>query len=85
MVVVGARGDASVWTFRCLGIETIQTGAGPIEAIKFVREARSAYDTRAEIWLDPQRHHLPAHATLRNSAGTAEYDLLLEGVEPATL
>jgi hypothetical protein len=84
MVVAGARGDAAVWTFRCLGLETIQTAAGATEALKFVRDGRSAYDTRAEVWLDPARHYLPAHATLRNSAGSSEYDLLLEGVEVVT-
>ncbi len=80
MVVAGARGDAAVWTFRCLGPEAIETGVGPVQALKFVRDARSMYDTRAEVWLDPARHYLPAHATLRNSAGTSEYDLLLDGI-----
>ena len=51
-------------------------------AIKLVREARSAYDTSAEIWLDPQRDYLPAHATLRNNGGASEYELLLERVDP---
>lgn len=84
MVVAGARGDAAVWVFRCAGSETIRTGLGEVAALKFVRDPRSAYDTRAEVWLDPGRHFLPVHATLRNSAGTSEYDLLLEGVEPGT-
>jgi hypothetical protein len=83
MVVAGARGDAAVWTFRCLGPETIETGAGTVHAIKFVRDARSAYDTTAEVWLDPARHHLPAHVTLRNRSGASELDLLLESLETA--
>jgi hypothetical protein len=73
-----------VWSFRCLGTETIATGLGSVDAVKFVREPRSAYDTRVEVWLDPSRHYLPAHATLRNSTGASEYDLLLEGVDAAT-
>jgi hypothetical protein len=81
MVVAGARGDAAVWTFRCAGLETIETGLGPVQALKFVRDGRSLYDTRAELWLDPARYYLPAHATLRNSAGTSEVDLLLEGMD----
>ncbi len=83
MVVAGARGDASVWSFRCLGPETIETGVGTVHAIKFVRDARSTYDTTAEIWLDPARYHLPAHATLRNRSGASEVDLLLDGVDTA--
>jgi len=82
MVVVGARGDASVWTLRFAGRETIETVSGTVHAVKLVREGRSAYDTSAEIWLDPEHSYLPAHATLRNSAGASEYDLLLERVEP---
>jgi len=82
MVVVGARGDASVWTFRYAGSEAIETVRATVHAVKLVREGRSAYDTSAEIWLDPERWYLPAHATLRNSSGASEYDLLLERVEP---
>ena len=82
MVVVGARGDASVWTLRYAGRETIETAAGSVQAIKLVREGRSAYDTSAEIWLDPARSYLPLQAALRNTAGASEYDLLLERIDP---
>ena len=82
MVVVGARGDAGVWTFRYAGRETIEAVRGTVQAVKFVRAGRSAYDTSAEIWLDPERSYLPARAALRNSAGASEYDLLLERVDP---
>lgn len=81
MVVVGARGDASVWTLRCAGREAVATASGSVDAVKFVREGRGAYDTSAEIWLDPERHYLPAHATLRNSSGASEYDLLLDRID----
>jgi hypothetical protein len=53
-----------------------------VRAIKLVRDARSAYDTSAEIWLDPERSYLPAHATQRNGSGASEYDLLLERIDP---
>ena len=82
MVVIGARGDAGVWAFSYAGRETIETVRGTVHAVKLVRAGRSAYDTSAEIWLDPERSFLPAHATLRNNAGASEYDLLLERVEP---
>ena len=48
-----------------------------------MRAGRSAYDTSAEIWLDPEQSYLPVHATLRiGDGGALEYDLLLERVEP---
>jgi hypothetical protein len=82
MVVVGARGDAAVWTLRYAGRQTIATVRGTVHAVKLVRDGRSPYDTSAEIWLDPERSYLPARATLRNGASALEYDLLLERIDP---
>ena len=81
MAVVGARGDASVWTLRFAGAEDVETASGTVHAVKLVREGRSAYDTSAEIWLDPARSYFPVHATLRNSSGAPEYELLLQGID----
>ena len=81
MVVVGARGEAEVWVLRYAGRETVETVRATVRAVKFVRDGHSAYDTSAEIWLDPERDYFPAHATLRNSSGGSEYDLLLERIE----
>ncbi len=64
--VVGARGDAGLWVFRCTGSEALETAAGRIDALRFVREPRGPYDTGVVVWLDPARHHLPVRATLRN-------------------
>ncbi|HWK83880.1 MAG TPA: DUF3108 domain-containing protein, partial [Caldimonas sp.] len=83
MVVVDARGQASVRTLRCVGRESVETAAGRVSAVKFVSDARSAYDSSDEIWLDPEHDFVPAHATRRNSSGESEYDLLLEAIEPA--
>jgi hypothetical protein len=55
MFVVGARGEAGVWLFRCIGAEAVETGIGRVEAIKFVREPRDPHDTTVQVWLDPQR------------------------------
>ncbi len=84
MVVVGARGEAAVWTLRSAGYEDVQTARGTVHAIKLVREARSISETGAEIWLDPARDYFPARATMRNREGAAEYELLLERIEPAS-
>lgn len=62
--VVGARGDASMWVFRSEGPETLTLFSDRIETVRLLREPRSAYDTRVEVWLDPARHHLPVRATL---------------------
>ena len=82
MVVVGARGDAAVWTLRVAGYEDIDTASGSVHAVKLVSRGRGLAGTSAEVWLDPAHGWLPAHATLRNSAGASEYDLLLERIEP---
>ncbi|MEO7057230.1 MAG: DUF3108 domain-containing protein [Caldimonas sp.] len=83
MVVVGARGDARVWTLRYAGLETVETAAGPVPAVKLVRDG-SAYDRGYEVWLDPAHSYLPAHVTQRNAAGGSELDLLLQSIEPAS-
>jgi hypothetical protein len=62
--VVGARGDGSLWAFRSLGQESLGTPAGPVDTVHLLREPRSPYDTRVEVWLDPARHHLPVRATM---------------------
>jgi hypothetical protein len=81
MVVVGARGEAEVWVLRYAGREAVDTVRATVHAVKFVRDGRLAYDTSAEIWLDPERDYFPVHATLHNSAGGSEYELLLERIE----
>jgi len=82
MAVVGARGDAGIWSLRYVGEETVETASGSVSAVKLVREGRTANDTTAEIWLDPARSYLPAHATLRNASGASEYDLLFDRIDP---
>ena len=70
--VVGARGDASNWSFRSLGKESLTSFGTAVDTVHLLREPRSPYDTRVEVWLDPARHHLPIRATL----GTADEDRL---------
>lgn len=84
MVVVGARGDASVWSLRSAGPDRIETPGGWVDAIRVVRENRSGYDSGAEVWLDPARHYLPVHATQRSARGEAEFELRLDRREPGS-
>lgn len=82
MAVVGARGDADVWRLRYVGEEKVETPSGSVAAFKLVREGHGPNDTTAEVWLDPARSFLPARATLGNSSGAPEYDLLLGRIDP---
>lgn len=75
--VSGARGDAGRWTFAVVGRESVDTEQGRVDAIRLLREAQRPYDTRAEVWLDPLRHHLPVRATLVNSPGGEALELLV--------
>jgi hypothetical protein len=59
LLVVDARGGASIWLFDFVGVEPVTTAAGPVAALHLVREPVAAYDLRVEVWLDPGRHHLP--------------------------
>lgn len=67
--VVSARGDGDVWSFRVLGNEAVDLPVGPTQAVKLLREPRKPYDTKVEVWLDPQRHYLPVRARLTDTNG----------------
>lgn len=83
MQVTGSRGDAGRWVFRCIGVEAIEARGGALDALKFVREAREAYDTTVQVWLDPKRHHLPVQAMHRSGASDEGFELrLVEIVTP---
>lgn len=83
MQVTGSRGDAGVWVFRCLGAERVDARGGAIDALKFMREPREAYDTTVEVWLDPNQHHLPVRATQKSGANDEGYELrLIEASTP---
>ena len=82
MAVVGARGDAAVWTLRVAGREDVAAVRARVRAVKLVRDPRSEHDTSAEIWLDPERSYFPVRAILRNSSGAPDYELLLERIDP---
>jgi hypothetical protein len=83
IVVVGARGDMGIWVFRYVDREWLSTGESLIHAAKFMREPRDAYDTGVEVWLDPERHHLPARALLRAGTDGEALEMLLRQVELA--
>ena len=83
MFVTGARGDADVWSFQAIGTENVAIGGASVPAIKLLREPRKAHDTRVEVWLDPQLHHLPVRARLTSSPDNETLELVRRGSDPS--
>ena len=81
--VVGAHADASVWAFRCVGREPVETGAGVVDSIKYLREPRDPYDTTVQVWLDPTHHYLPVHATQKSGPNDEGFSLRLQEIVAA--
>jgi hypothetical protein len=79
-LVVGARGDADVWTFIHGGEETLALPEGSAATVRLLREPGRAFDTRAEVWLDPARHYLPVRARLSNASDSDALLLVLREV-----
>lgn len=82
--VAGTR-DVGLWQFVALGPQAVETPAGRVEALALRREAKRAYDTRGEVWLDPQRHHLPVRVVLSTIDGNGRVsDSLAFALESTT-
>lgn len=71
LFVAGTRGEAGVWVFDVLASETLDLAAGPLPTLHLERRPPGPYGTRAEVWLDPQRHHLPVQVHLSNMGSPA--------------
>ncbi len=86
LMVTGVRGDLAPWTFVSHGLRRVETPEGAVDAIELRREARHAFDTRGEVWLDAQRHHLPVRLVLstigRQGEVTDALTLELESTAP---
>ncbi len=72
--VVGARGDAEVWTFVVQGMDRV----GDRPALKLLREPSRPYGIRAEVWLDPAEHHLPLRIVQTPAGAGVGLELLRE-------
>lgn len=83
LYVAGVRADVDLWTLRCIGVETVETAAGPVRTVKFMRTPRNAKDTLAEVWLDPTRHYLPMRARLTYGRDEEDaFELVLRQLKP---
>jgi hypothetical protein len=67
------------WVYEVLGVETLYTPAGPVEAVhvKPQREAKPGGDLTAELWVAPSLQYLPVRMLIRQDAQTY-MDLLIE-------
>lgn len=74
LIVVGVHGEADVWNFEPNGVETIDPGEGAVPTLRLLRRPGRAYDTRAEVWLDPSRHYLPLRVRLSNGGETLQLE-----------
>lgn len=78
MFVVGARGDAAIWSFEVQPPEPLDLPAGRVESAWHLRRpAHQPYETEADVWLDPARAWLPARVRLSvpGSGDTLEFQL----------
>ncbi len=83
LYVVGARGDAEVWTFVVRSRDALTLPSGAVaEALHLQRASRPGqlHETQVDIWLDPARHHLPVQVHTRSNDDEA-VELRLVGLQ----
>ena len=79
--VSGAR-DAQVWRFRVAGPEAALLADGSqVPALRLVREPDAPYALRVELWLDPQRQHLPVRMRFTNESSAWDLQWAADGPE----
>ena len=83
LYVSGARGDADVWTFQAMGVEKVAIGGASVSAVRLLREPRKVNDTRVEVWLDPNLHHLPVRARLTSAPENETLELVRRASDPS--
>ncbi len=75
LLVVGTRGAPEPWVF-------VVQAADRAGLVYLLREPRRPYDLRAHVWLDPQRHYLPASIQLLVQATGEGHTFDLESANP---
>ena len=83
MLVVGAHGDASVWTFVVRDSEAMEGPDGqPLAAWRLHRESGGMHDPQVEVWLAPSLHHLPARVLLALPRRGESTEFRLRALQP---
>lgn len=79
MSISGVRADVDTWAFQVQGFEPLSLPSGVVNrALRIFRQPRQPYDTQIEVWLDPQRHHLPVQARMTVLPSRDRLDLVLD-------
>ena len=77
--ISGVRADVDTWAFQVQGVEQLNLPSGVVNrALRIFRQPRQPYDTQIEVWLDPQRHHLPVQARMTVLPSRDRLDLVLD-------
>ncbi len=84
MFVAGANGDAGVWAFDCVAVETVATRDrrrhGECAQVR-ARSARALRRARVQVWLEPAQHYLPVRATQKSGLDDEGFELRQQSVE----
>ena len=84
LTVVGLRGEAREWVFEVLALEPVTLADGlslSPPALHLRRAPLGMYDGSVELWLAPERSHLPVRI-LVGQPGERGWELLLLSAEP---
>ena len=73
------KGHISTYTPTLLGKETVKTGTGELETLKYERLA-SNQERRTTLWCAPQLHYLPVRVEHVERANEV-FSLVLESVQ----
>lgn len=83
MMVVGAHGDAGVWTFVVQGRADVPGPAGePVATWHLARASAQAYDPDVEVWVAPALHHLPVRLRLALPQRGESTEFTLRALQP---
>jgi hypothetical protein len=67
--------DVEAYHFLVVGNESVETEAGPIEALKLDRPKVGVADTRIEVWLAPSLRYLPIRLRFTDRRGNVTESL----------
>jgi hypothetical protein len=71
LMVVSAGGGAELWQFDVEGEDSVDG----VPALKLLRQPGKPYGTKAQVWLDPARGHMPLRAILTQGEDGSPFQL----------
>lgn len=71
LMVVSAGGGAELWRFDIEGEDSVDG----VPALKLLRQPGKPYGTKAQVWLDPARGHMPLRAILTQGEDGSPFQL----------